>query len=161
MLFIGLTLLGVVSYKQLSVELLPNAELPVLYVNVNASQDMDPSYVESEVIIPLEGAISAIGGVDKISSDVSGRQSSIRIDFKSHANFKTTSLKLEEKMKEVASSLPDGFTVRVQKIDVGMMSNNFMTLQVRGTGGVDRVRNVVDELVKLLLLMFMEVEERS
>ncbi len=148
MLFIGLTLLGVVSYKQLSVELLPNAELPVLYVNVNASQDMDPSYVESEVIIPLEGAISAIGGVDKISSDVSGRQSSIRIDFKSHANFKTTSLKLEEKMKEVASSLPDGFTVRVQKIDVGMMSNNFMTLQVRGTGGVDRVRNVVDELVK-------------
>src|SRR5690554_1391097 len=108
MLFIATTLLGYVSYKQLPVELLPNAELPMLYVNVNSLQDMDPSFVESEVIIPLEGAISTVGGVDRIQSEVSSRQSSIRIDFKSNVNFKTTSLRLEEKMKEVASSLPDG-----------------------------------------------------
>ena len=63
MLFIALSLLGYVSYKQLPVELLPNAELPVLFVQVSSQQDMDPSYVESEVIIPLEGAVSAIGGV--------------------------------------------------------------------------------------------------
>ncbi|MDR1523828.1 MAG: efflux RND transporter permease subunit [Tannerella sp.] len=145
MLFISLTLLGYVSYKQLPMELLPNAEPPVLFVSVNSQQEMDPLYVESEVIIPLEGAISAIGGVDKIQSEVSNRQSSIRIDFKANVNFKTTSLRLEEKMKEVSSSLPDGFTVRVQKVNVAMMSSNFMTLQVRGSGGVDRVRNVVDE----------------
>lgn len=147
MLFIALTLLGYVSYKQLPVELLPNAELPVLFVSVTSQQEMDPAYVESEVIIPLEGAVSAIGGVDKIQSEINSRQSSIRIDFKSHVNFKATSLKLEEKMKEVTSSLPDGFTVRVQKVDVAMMANNFMTLQVRGSGGVDRVRNVVDERI--------------
>jgi multidrug efflux pump subunit AcrB len=35
MLFIASTLLGYVSYKQLPVELLPNAELPVLYVSVS------------------------------------------------------------------------------------------------------------------------------
>jgi multidrug efflux pump subunit AcrB/ABC-type multidrug transport system ATPase subunit len=147
MLFIALTLLGYVSYKQLPVELLPNAELPMLFVSVNSQQEMDPSYVESEVIIPLEGAISSIGGVDKIQSEISSRQSSIQIDFKSNVNFKATSLKLEEKMKEVSASLPDGFVVRVQKVDVAMMTNNFMTLQVRGSGGVDRVRNVVDERI--------------
>ena len=54
MLFIALSLLGYVSYKQLPVELLPNAELPVLIIQVSSQQDMDPSYVESEVIIPLE-----------------------------------------------------------------------------------------------------------
>jgi multidrug efflux pump subunit AcrB/ABC-type multidrug transport system ATPase subunit len=148
MLFIALTLLGYVSYKQLPVELLPNAELPVLFVSVNSQQEMDPVYVESEVIIPLEGAISAIGGVDKIQSEISSRQSSIRIDFKSNVNYKATSLKLEEKMKEVSTTLPDGFTVQVRKVDIAMMSNNFMTLQVRGSGGVDRVRNVVDEKIK-------------
>ncbi len=147
MLFIATTLLGYVSYKQLPVELLPNAELPVLFVSVRSTQDMDPSYVESEVIIPLEGAISTVGGVDQIQSEISSRQSSIRIDFKSNVNFKTTSLRLEEKMKEVSSSLPDGFNVSVQKMDVSMMSNTFMTLQVRGSGGVDRVRNIVDEEV--------------
>lgn len=147
MLFVALTLLGYVSYKQLPMELLPNAELPVLFVSVNSQQEMDPAYVESEVIIPLEGAISAIGGVDKIQSEINSRQSSIRIDFKSHVNFKATSLKLEERMKEVSSTLPEDFTVRVQKVDMAMMANNFMTLQVRGLGGVDRVRNVVDEKI--------------
>ena len=53
MLFLSLTLLGYVSYKQLPVELAPNAELPTLNVSVNSQQDMDPAYVESEVIIPL------------------------------------------------------------------------------------------------------------
>ena len=147
MLFIAFTLLGYVSYKQLPVELLPNAELPMLFVSVSSQQDMDPAYVESEVIIPLEGAISSVGGVDKIQSEISSRQSSIRIDFKSNMNFKTTSLRLEEKMKEVASSLPDGFNVRVQKMDVSMVNSTFMSLQVRGYGGVDRVRNIVDEEV--------------
>lgn len=147
MMFVALTLLGYVSYKQLPVELLPNAELPMLYVTVNAQQDMDPSYVESEVIIPLEGAISTVGGVDQIHSEVNSRQSSIRVDFKSNVNFKTTSLRLEEKMKEMSASLPTGFTVRVQKMDVSMMRNNFMSLQVRGHGGVDRVRHIVNEEV--------------
>lgn len=147
MLFIATTLLGYVSYKQLPVELLPNAELPVLFVSVNSQQDMDPSYVESEVIIPLEGAISSIGGVDQIQSEISSRQSSIRINFKNNINFNTTSLKLEEIIKEVSSSLPDGFNVSVQKMDVSMNNNTFMSLQIRGSGGVDRIRNVVDEKV--------------
>src|SRR5690554_2179152 len=103
MLFIAFTLLGYFSYKQLPVELLPNAELPMLFVSVSSQQDMDPGYVESEVIIPLEGAISTVGGVDQIESEISSRQSSIRIDFKSNVNFKTTALRLEEKMREVSS----------------------------------------------------------
>ena len=145
MLFIASTLLGYVSYKQLPVELLPNAELPVLYVSVSAQQDVDPAYMESEVVIPLEGAISSVGGVDRIESEVSSRQSSIRIDFKNNVNFKTTSLRLEEKMKEIAPSLPEGFTVRVQKMDLSRANSTFMSLQVRGSGGIDRVRNIVDE----------------
>ena len=147
MLFIALTLLGYVSYKQLQVELLPNAELPMLFVSVSSQQEMDPAFVESEVIIPLEGAISSVGGVDEIQSEISSRQSSIRINFKSNVNYKTTSLRLEEKMKEVSTSLPAGFNVRVQKMDVSRTNNTFITLQVRGSGGVDRVRNVVEEEV--------------
>lgn len=148
MLFIALTLLGYVSYKQLPVELLPNAELPMLFVQVSAGQDMDPSYVESEVIIPLEGAISSIGGVDKIQSNIDTRQSSIQVDFKPTVNFKITALRLQEKVNEVAATLPDGFGVEVMKVDVSQFNNNFMVLQVRGSGGIDRVRNLVDKEIR-------------
>ena len=145
MLFIALSLLGYVSYKQLPVELLPNAELPVLFIQVSSQQDMDPSYVESEVIIPLEGAVSTIGGVDKLQSYIDRRQSNIQIDFKKNVNFKMTALKLQEKVNEVAASFPSGFTVQVQKVDIAQMNNNFMVLQVRGSGGTDRVRNLVED----------------
>lgn len=145
MLFIALTLLGYVSYKQLPVELLPNAELPMLFVQVGSQQENDPSYVESDIIIPLEGAISSIGGVEKIEATVGSRQSFIQIDFKKNINFKMVSLRLEEKINEVAAGFPDGFNVQVQKIDTKQLTNNFMVLQVRGSGGVDRVRNVVDQ----------------
>ena len=149
MLFVSLTLLGYVSYKQLPVELFPNAVLPELTVSVSARQDMDPAYVESEVIIPIEGAISSVGGVDRIQTEINSNRSSIRVEFKNSVNIKTTSLRLEEKMKEVSASLPDGFTVRVQRgADMtAAVSSNFMTLQVRGVGGVDRVRNIVDERI--------------
>ena len=85
----------------------------MLFVQVTSAQDMDPSYVESEVVIPIEGAIGTIGGVEQIESLIDSRQSSIKIDFKSNINFKITALKLQEKINEIASSLPEGFTVQV------------------------------------------------
>jgi multidrug efflux pump subunit AcrB/ABC-type multidrug transport system ATPase subunit len=148
MLFVALSLLGYVSYKQLPVELLPNAELPLLFVQAVSQQEMDPSYVEAEVIIPLEGAIRSIGGVDKVQSTVDSRQSLIQIDFKKNINFGLTSIKLQDKINEVSQTLPDGFMVQVRKIDIQQMMNNFMTLQARGSGGTDRVRNVVEKEVR-------------
>lgn len=148
MLFIALTLLGYVSYKQLPVELLPNAELPALFVQVSSQQEMDPSYIETEVVIPLEGAISSVGGVDRIESSIDSRRSSIKVNFKNNVNLKMTSLRLQEKVNELASTLPDGFSVQVQKVDVGQMANNFMILQVRGSGGTDRVRSIVDKDIR-------------
>jgi multidrug efflux pump subunit AcrB/ABC-type multidrug transport system ATPase subunit len=148
MLFASLTLLGIYSYRQLAVELLPNAELPQLSVTVRAPQDMDPAYLETEIVIPLEGAIRSVGGVDEIESQISSNQASITIKFNNNVNIKTTTLRLEEKMKEVTSTiLPANFTIRVQSgaSILSSTTTSFMTLQVRGTGGVDRVRNIVDE----------------
>ena len=116
MLFIALTGLGYVSYKQLPVELLPNAELPMLFVQVTSAQDMDPSYVESEVVIPLEGAIGTIGGIEQIESQVDSRQSSIRIDFKPNVNFKITVLKLQEKSMRPPLRFPKVLRYRCKRL---------------------------------------------
>ena len=48
MVFLAITLLGVISYNQLKMELTPNAELPELYVQVSARTDLDPKYMESQ-----------------------------------------------------------------------------------------------------------------
>lgn len=147
MLFIGLTLLGYVSYKQLSVELLPNAELPFLYVQAVSMQESDPTYLENEVVIPLEGAISTLEGIESLESTITSRRGSIVVYYQKNVDFNFAYLKLQEKVNEMQSSLPDGVQVSVNRIDLSQMNNQFMELQARGSGGVDRVRNVVDEEV--------------
>lgn len=50
MLFIGLVLMGVFSYKYIPMELYPNADLPVLYVSINAQNELDLDYVEKYAV---------------------------------------------------------------------------------------------------------------
>jgi len=56
MIFLGLTVLGIVSYRQLKIELFPNAEAPYLVVQVSSQTEVDPTYMEKQAVIPLEGA---------------------------------------------------------------------------------------------------------
>ncbi|MDR1859808.1 MAG: efflux RND transporter permease subunit [Bacteroidales bacterium] len=145
MLFIGVTLLGYVSYRQLSVEMLPNVELPFLYVQASASMDSDPKYIENEIVIPLEGAIGTMEGIESLESNINSRSGTIVVYFKKNVNFNLSYLRLQEKVNEIKNNLPDGVTVSVNRVDLTRNTSQFMELQARGEGGVDRVRNIVDQ----------------
>lgn len=145
MLFTALTMLGWFSYKQLSVELYPNATVPFLFVNVGSALEVDPNYMEKQAIIPLEGAIGTLLGVDKIESTAGQRQGTIRISYSKETNVKMAYLKLIEKIDVVKGTLPEEFVVQVFKFDLEQLNNMFMTIQARGSGGVDRVRHVVEQ----------------
>ncbi|MCL1821220.1 MAG: efflux RND transporter permease subunit, partial [Prolixibacteraceae bacterium] len=147
MLFTGLTLLGYISYKQLPIELMPNAELPMLYVQISSRQEVDPSYMENQAVIPVEGAIAALEGVEEITTSLNNRQATIGVSFNKNVKFKYIFLKLQEKIDQIRDNLPEGFTVMVNRVNLQQMNNQFMELQVRGSGGTDRVRNIVDQEV--------------
>jgi multidrug efflux pump subunit AcrB len=144
MLFIGLSMLGFISYKKLSLELIPNFQLPGMVVQVGTMLETDPSYIESQAIIPIEGAIGTLEDIEKIESNISSRYGIIYIYFTQNANLKYANLKLQEKIDIVRNSIPTEFIVNVMKVDLEQMTNQFMALQVRGEGGVDRIRNIAD-----------------
>lgn len=148
MLFIGLSLLGYVSYKKLPVELIPNAQLPALIVQVVTPLEVDPSYIENQAIVPIEGAIGTLENVEKIESDISSRYGTIRIYYVKNANLKYANLKLQEKIDIVKGSIPEEFVINVIKIDLEQLTNQFMSLQVLGEGGIDRIRNIADREIK-------------
>jgi len=145
MLFIGLSLLGYVSYKKLAVELIPNTQFPTLIVQVGTPLEVDPSYIENQAIVPIEGAIGTLEGVEKIESNVSSQYGTIYIYLNHKINLKYAHLKLQEKIDIVKNSLPEEFIINIMKIDTRLMTNQFMSLQVRGEGGVDRIRNIADK----------------
>ncbi len=148
MLFAGVTLLGYFSYKQLQVELYPNAELPMLFVQVGSPIEVDPKYMESKAIIPLEGAIGTIEGVEKVESNASSQQGFISVRFKKSINFNYAYLKLQEKINQTKTTLPTNFFVEVTKIDLSMITGDFMELQLRGGGGEDRLRSLAERKIK-------------
>ena len=148
MLFIGLTMLGYVSYKKLPVELFPNAQLPTLIVQVGTPLEMDPSYIETQAVIPIEGAIGTLEGIEKIESNISSRSGTIIIYYNQNADLKYANLKLQEKINIVKSSIPQEFLINVIKIDLEQLTNQFMQLQIRGEGGIDRIRNIADREIK-------------
>ena len=148
MLFLGISMLGYVSYKKLSVELFPNAQLPTLIVQVGTPIEMDPSYIETQAIIPIEGVIGTLEGIEKIESNISSRNGTIMIYYNQNADLKYANLKLQEKIDIVKGSIPSEFIINVIKIDLKQLTNQFMELQVRGEGGIDRIRNISDREIK-------------
>lgn len=147
MIFIGLCLLGIVSYNQLATELLPSPELPALFVQVSAVREVDPEYLEQKAIIPLEGVIGTLENIDRIESTADRRRGMIRIDYNEKANLKYAYLKLTERINAMRQTLPEEFTAMVIKFDFEQLSNLLMVIQARGSGGINRVRQVVDEKV--------------
>jgi len=148
MVFIGLCMLGVVSYVQLSMEIYPSVELPNLIIQVSASREMNPQYIVKQAIIPLEGVAGTMEGVSEIESRTDQRRGMIYINFNQSVNIKYAFLKLQEKVTQIKSSIPEEFTVRVVKVDTERLSNMFMGLQVRGSGGLERVRAVIDKTIQ-------------
>ncbi|MFK7951967.1 MAG: efflux RND transporter permease subunit [Ekhidna sp.] len=148
MLFIGFSIMGYISYDKLPVELFPNVEFPVLIVQVNSTTDVDPKYMESQAVIPLEGAIGTMEGVDEINASADSRQGMIFISFAKDTDIKYAYLKLEQKVNSIKPTIGQEFFINIIKIDTEQFTNAFMELQVLGTGGVDRVRDVTDQYIK-------------
>ena len=109
---------------------------------------MDPSYIETQAIIPLEGAIGTLEGIEKIESNISSASGTIVIYYTQSADLKYANLKLQEKIDIVKSTIPSEFIINVIKIDLKQLTNQFMELQVRGEGGIDRIRNIADREIK-------------
>ena len=145
MLFVALTMLGIISYKQLSFELTPNADYPLLFVQVQATTQLDPKHMEQEAAIPVEGIISTLEGIEKIETRINPGSATIFVFLTRNTDIKYAYLKLVEKIEGAVNVLPDNIVARVMKADIEQFSSEFMTVQVRGEGGVDRIRNLVEQ----------------
>lgn len=145
MLFIGLVLMGLFSKKYIPMELYPNADLPVLYVNINAQNELDLDYVEKYAVIPVEGAIRSQQGIEKIESQYYSTGADIKVSLNQDMDLKYAFLQMEQKIKSIKSTVPETFKLFVSKSYSGASNDQFMNLLILGEGDIDYVRNITDE----------------
>jgi multidrug efflux pump subunit AcrB/ABC-type multidrug transport system ATPase subunit len=145
MLFVATTMLGYISWKQLKMEIFPNAELPMLFIQVSSRIECTPEYMEQQAIVPVESVIAGLENIEKIESSAGRRSGSVLVSYQERTDLKYAYLKLDEQIASLRGDLPEEFNLQVVKIDLEDLGNTLMSLQALGTGGVDRVRNYVDQ----------------
>lgn len=98
--------LGLVSLKNLVIDLFPEIDLPIAVV-ATSYPGAAPEDVENLVSKPLESALSTIEGIDTLSSQSQVSVSMVVIQFKSGTDLDNALIDVREKVDQVKGSLPD------------------------------------------------------
>ena len=105
MFYLGLVVLGLVSFSRLEVNLLPRMEFPRLTV-VTLYPNASPTEVEKLVTAPVSEAIGSVNGIDRISSESLEGVSIITLQFTWGVKTDFAALEVREKADLVRSLLP-------------------------------------------------------
>lgn len=98
---------GLISYNQLSYELLPDFSAPLLTITT-AYPGASPSTVESQVSKPLEDVLSGMENVDEVTSFSFDNASFVLLEFKASANIDDALEDAQRKINNSLNRLPAG-----------------------------------------------------
>lgn len=104
--FVTLILFGFIGYQQLNYNLLPKFEANVIMVQT-IYRGASSEEIQNTVTKPVEEAVSAIEGIDKMSSSSSEGLSIVTIQLKSGINALDAQRDAERKINQIKSTLPD------------------------------------------------------
>ncbi|WP_425230790.1 efflux RND transporter permease subunit [Sphingomonas sp.] len=106
-LFLALTIAGIVSFMRLDVNHDPDIDFPVAYVSIS-QPGAAPSELETQVTKRVEAAARGIQGVDELRSTVEEGESTTILQLKIGANIDRAVNDLRDKITQIRSNLPDG-----------------------------------------------------
>ncbi|NES77472.1 MULTISPECIES: efflux RND transporter permease subunit [unclassified Okeania] len=79
-MFLVLTVVGLMSFLQLGIDNLPNVDIPLVSVTVT-QQGAGPTELETQVTKKIEDAVASLGDIDKLTSRVTDGVSNTTITF--------------------------------------------------------------------------------
>lgn len=106
MVVLAIVALGVVSLRNLAVDLFPKIELPVAVI-ATTYQDAAPEDVENLISRTIESAVSTVEGIDTLQSRSQAGSSLVIIMFKNGINLDQALLDVREKVDQVKAMLPE------------------------------------------------------
>ncbi len=105
----AILIFGVVSYRLLPVNDLPNVDFPTIQVNASLS-GANPDTMASAVAIPLENQLSTIAGVDSMTSSSGIGSTSITLQFALDRDIDAAAQDVQAAISLATRQLPDDMT---------------------------------------------------
>ena len=117
-LFLVLTALGIVSFRNLPITLFPNIDIPIVTVQVTQS-GAAPSELEKQVTKRIEDGIAGVAGVKHIISRITDGQSLTTIEFRIETRIDRAVNDVKDAIAKIRADLPRTIDEPIiQKIDV-------------------------------------------
>ncbi|GGM32361.1 multidrug ABC transporter [Paraliobacillus quinghaiensis] len=105
MIVLAIIALGVISVRNLAIDLLPEIDLPIAVVAVNYP-DAAPEEVEKQVSKPIEASLSSIEGIESIQTQSQSGSSLVIMMFNTGTNLDNALLEVRESVDRVKGMLP-------------------------------------------------------
>lgn len=104
-LFLVLTLAGLVSFGKLGVDLNPNIDFPAVIVTVN-QPGAGPAEMETQITKPIEDAVAGLGDIDELRSTIADGSSTKVINFTLGIDIDRAMNDVRDAIARVRSDLP-------------------------------------------------------
>ncbi|MDQ2891816.1 MAG: efflux RND transporter permease subunit [Pseudomonadota bacterium] len=150
-IFLALTLAGVVSFMRMDVNADPDIDFPVAYVTIS-QPGAAPSELETQVTKRVEAAARGIQGIDEIRSTVREGSSTTSIQFQIGTNIDRVVNDLRDQITQIRSNLPDGILEpQIGRVDT--TSNDVASFSASATDmTVEQLSWYIDDTVTKSLL---------
>jgi hydrophobic/amphiphilic exporter-1 (mainly G- bacteria), HAE1 family len=105
LVMLGILIFGIVSYRLLPVNALPNVDFPTIQVSASLP-GASPDTMASAVATPLEKQFSTIAGIDSMTSQSTSGSTSITIQFSLDRNIDAAAQDVQSAIAAAARQLP-------------------------------------------------------
>ncbi len=112
-----LVMIGAYFYPKISIDLLPNMEIPVVLVRCEY-QGASPTEIEAEIIRRVEDAVSSLDGIKHVTSLAMEDAANIQLEFNMGVDVDVAATDIREALNRIREDLPDGANEPlIRKID--------------------------------------------
>ncbi len=146
MVILALVVLGVVSYPEIGVDLLPKVDFPIVNISTHLN-GASPEVIDVDVTDKIEGAVNTINGVKSITSSSTEGDSRVTVEFVLERDIDLAVQDVREKVALIRNKLPDDIDEpRIAKVDPDATA--VLWLNLSGQKSIRELSTYVDEVLK-------------
>ncbi|HEY9611793.1 efflux RND transporter permease subunit, partial [Allocoleopsis sp.] len=150
-LFLILTVLGLVAFPLLGIDSDPNVDIPAVTITVT-QPGADPAELESQVTKKVEDAVAGLGNIDHIISTVTDGASSTNVNFVLGTNSDRATNDVRNAVAQIRQNLPqdvnDPIVKRVDFAGGSIMSYAVVSEQQ----SVEQLSELIDQTISRAIL---------
>lgn len=140
-------ILGFVTFTNLTVDLLPNMNLPYAIV-MTTYPGASPEEVEMTVTKPIEQSMATISNISNIQSTSEENASVVMLEFAQTANMDSVTIEMRESLDQIKSFWPETVgNPMIMKLNPNMMPILIAAVSAEGEDGAEISKRIEEQVI--------------